>query len=118
MPDPPAGIRDVAKAVGMSITAVSLALNGRPGVSIETRRRVLAAADELGYRANPQAQALRRGKSSTYGLVVRNLSNPFFLEVLAGAEEIAAGARATLLMLDSRYSLDHERALEIGRAHV
>lgn len=111
MTDQPAGIRDVAKAVGMSITAVSLALNGRPGVSIETRRRVLAAADELGYRANPQAQALRRGKSSTYGLVVRNLSNPFFLEVLAGAEEVAADARATLLMLDSRYSLEHERAL-------
>jgi DNA-binding LacI/PurR family transcriptional regulator len=111
MTDQPAGIRDVAKVVGISVAAVSLALNGRPGVSIETRHRVLAAAAELGYRANPQAQALRRGKSSTYGLVVRNLGNPFFLEVLAGAEEVAAEARATVLMLDSRYSLDHERAL-------
>jgi LacI family transcriptional regulator len=105
------GIRDVARAVGLSVSAVSLALNGRPGVSIENRHRVLAAAAELGYRANPQAQALRRGRSSTYGLVVRNLSNPFFLEVLAGAEEVGAEARSTVLMLDSRYSLDHERAL-------
>ncbi|HEX4093629.1 MAG TPA: LacI family DNA-binding transcriptional regulator [Trebonia sp.] len=111
MTEQPVGIRDVARAVGISVSAVSLALNGRPGVSVETRHRVLAVAAELGYRANPQAQALRRGRSSTYGLMVRNLSNPFFLEVLAGAEEIGAEARATVLMLDSRYSLDHERAL-------
>ncbi len=111
MTEQPAGIRDVASAVGLSVSAVSLALNGRPGVSAETRHRVLAAAAELGYRANPQAQALRRGRSSTYGLVLRSLGNPFFLEVLAGAEEVGADARATVLMLDSRYSLDHERAL-------
>jgi len=111
MTEQPVGIRDVARAVGISVSAVSLALNGRPGVSVETRHRVLAVAAELGYRANPQAQALRRGRSSTYGLVIRNLSNPFFLEVLAGAEEIGAEARATVLMLDSRYSPDHERAL-------
>jgi LacI family transcriptional regulator len=111
MTEQPVGIRDVARAVGVSVSAVSLALNGRPGVSIETRHRVRAVAAELGYRANPQAQALRRGRSSTYGLVLRNLSNPFFLEVLAGAEEVGAEARATVLMLDSRYSLDRERAL-------
>lgn len=111
MTEQPVGIRDVARAVGISVSAVSLALNGRPGVSVETRHRVLAVAAELGYRANPQAQALRRGRSTTYGLMVRNLSNPFFLEVLSGAEEIGAEARATVLLLDSRYSLDHERAL-------
>jgi DNA-binding LacI/PurR family transcriptional regulator len=111
MNDQPAGIRDVARAVGISVASVSLALNGRPGVSIETRRRVMVAATELGYRANPQAQALRRGRTSTYGLVVRNFSNPFFLEVLAGAEEVAASAKAMLLMLDSRYSPEYELGL-------
>jgi DNA-binding LacI/PurR family transcriptional regulator len=111
MTEQPVGIRDVARAAGISVSAVSLALNGRPGVSTETRHRVREVAAELGYRANPQAQALRRGKSSTYGLVVRDLSNPFFLEMLAGAEEVGTKARATVLMLDSRYSLDHERAL-------
>lgn len=111
MTEQPAGIRDVARAAGISVSAVSLALNGRPGVSVETRHRVREVAAELGYRANPQAQALRRGRSSTYGLVIRNFSNPFFLEMLAGAEEAGTQARATVLMLDSRYSLDHERAL-------
>ena len=69
----------------------------------------MAAARELGYRANPQAQALRRGRTSTYGFVIRNFANPFFLEVLTGAEEVAGKAGATLLALDSRYSLDRER---------
>jgi Transcriptional regulators len=55
----PAGIRDVAKLAGVSVASVSFALNGQPGVADDTRRRILAAAAQLGYRANPQAQALR-----------------------------------------------------------
>ena len=107
----PAGIRDVARLAGVSVASVSFALNGQPGVAEETRRRILAAAAELGYRANPQAQALRRGRTTTYGLVIRNFSNPFFLEVLTGAEQAASEAGATLLLLDSHYSVERERLL-------
>jgi LacI family transcriptional regulator len=107
----PAGIRDVARKAGVSVATVSFALNGQPGVAKDTRHRILAAAAELGYRANPQAQALRRGRTTTYGLVIRNFSNPFFLEVLGGAEQVADEAGATLLLLDSHYSLDRERML-------
>ena len=106
-----AGIRDVARLAGVSVASVSFALNGQPGVAEETRRRILAAAAELGYRANPQAQALRRGRTTTYGLVIRNFSNPFFLEVLTGAEQLASEAGATLLLLDSHYSVERERLL-------
>jgi DNA-binding LacI/PurR family transcriptional regulator len=105
----PAGIRDVARRVGVSVASVSFALNGQPGVAEDTRRRILAAAAELGYRANPQAQALRRGCTTSYGLVIRNFTNPFFLEVLAGAERVASEAGATLLFLDSQYSVERER---------
>lgn len=105
----PAGIRDVARIAGVSVATASLALNGRPGVADETRRRALAAAEQLGYRANPQAQALRRGRTTTYGFVVRNFANPFFLEVLSGAQQVAAESGATLFVLDSRYSLERER---------
>jgi LacI family transcriptional regulator len=105
----PVGIRDVARVAGVSVAAASLALNGRSGVADETRRRAVAAARQLGYRANPQAQALRRGRTTTYGFVVRNFANPFFLEVLSGAQQVAAEAGATLLVLDSRYSIDRER---------
>jgi DNA-binding LacI/PurR family transcriptional regulator len=107
----PAGIRDVARKAGVSVATVSLALNGQPGVAEDTRQRILAAAAELGYRANPQAQALRRGRTTTYGLVIRNFNNPFFLEVLSGAEQAADEAGATLLLLDSHYSLERERML-------
>ncbi len=107
----PAGIRDVARLARVSVASVSFALNGQPGVAEETRRRILAAAAELGYRANPQAQALRRGRTTTYGLVIRNFSNPFFLEVLSGAERAASEAGAALLLLDSHYSAERERLL-------
>jgi LacI family transcriptional regulator len=108
-PQQPAGIRDVARKAGVSVASVSFALNGQPGVAEKTRLRILAAAAELGYRANPQAQALRRGRTTTYGLVIRNFTNPFFLEVLTGAERAASEAGATLLLLDSHYSPERER---------
>lgn len=105
----PAGIRDVARVAGVSVATASFALNGRPGVAEDTRERIVTVAANLGYRANTQARALRRGQTTTYGIVVRNFANPFFLEVLGGAEEIASECGATLLVLDSRYSLERER---------
>ena len=105
-PQQPGGIREVARLAGVSVASASFALNGQPGVAEHTRQRILAAAEQLGYRANPQAQALRRGRTTTYGFVVRNFANPFFLDVLGGAEEVAEAAGATVLILDSRYSLD------------
>jgi LacI family transcriptional regulator len=104
----PVGIRDVAKLAGVSVASASAALNGQSGVSDITRRRITAAAEQLGYRANPQAQALRSGRSTMYGFVLRNLANPFFLEVMSGAEQVAGEAGATLLVLDSQYSTDRE----------
>jgi LacI family transcriptional regulator len=104
----PVGIRDVAKLAGVSVASASLALNKQPGVSDATRRRIAAAAEELGYRANPQAQALRSGRTTIYGFVVRNLANPFFLDVMSGAEQVASASGATLLVLDSQYSTDRE----------
>jgi LacI family transcriptional regulator len=101
----------VARLAGVSVASVSFALNGQPGVADDTRQRILAAAAQLGYRANTQAQALRRGRTTTYGLVIRNFSNPFFLEVLTGAERTASDAGATLLLLDSHYSADREHLL-------
>ena len=101
----PPGIRDVARAAGVSVASASVALNGRPGVARgDPRSAILAAAERLGYRANPQAQALRRGRTNTFGLVVRNFANPFFLDIISGAEEVAErgrrhAARARLALL-------------------
>jgi DNA-binding LacI/PurR family transcriptional regulator len=114
------GIRDVASAAGVSVASASFALNGQSGVAPHTRARILQVAASLGYRANPQAQALRRGRTNTFGLVVRNFSNPFFLEVMLGAEQVAGDAGATLLVLDSQYSLEREQhqVQEMAGRHV
>jgi LacI family transcriptional regulator len=105
----PAGLREVAEAAGVSVASASVALNGRAGVAAHTRALIVETAQRLGYRANPQARALRRGRTTTYALVVRNLANPFFLDLISGAEELAAHADATLVVADSQYSLDTER---------
>jgi len=66
-------IRDVARRAGVSITAVSHSLNGKGSISAETRARVKAAADELGYQADAFARGMRQGSIGAIGLVMRSL---------------------------------------------
>src|SRR5690349_21533198 len=107
----PAGIRDVARLAGVSEASESLALNGQPRVAHHTRQRILAAAAQLGYRANTQAQALRRGRTTPHGPRIRHFSNPCLLDALPEDERAAADAGATLLLLDSHYSAEREHLL-------
>ncbi|UPO76168.1 LacI family DNA-binding transcriptional regulator [Arthrobacter sp. Helios] len=102
-------IRDVAREAGVSATLASFALNDRAGVSAATRERILEAADRLGYRADPFARALRTGTANAYGLMIRNMANPFFLDVLRGAQDAATEQGATILAVDSEYSPERER---------
>jgi DNA-binding LacI/PurR family transcriptional regulator len=85
-------LRDVAAAAGVSITTASRILNGRPsGVPIrdDTRVRILAVAAELGYRPNLLARGLRGSRSSLLGVIVRDIADPFHVQVLRGVNEIA-----------------------------
>lgn len=104
------GIRDVARAAGVSVALVSLALNDKPGVSAETRTQILGVAEKLGYRANQAARALRLGRSDSYGLIVRNLQNPFFLDVISGLQQAAHAQEASILVMDADYSPEREAA--------
>ena len=83
-------LRDVALGSGVSITTVSRILNGREtGVPIrdETRQRVLAVAAELGYKPNLLARGLRGSRSSLIGVIARDVSDPFHIQVLHGVNE-------------------------------
>jgi LacI family transcriptional regulator len=82
-------IKDVAKRAGVGIATVSRALHGHPQVNAETAARVLAAAEELGYRPNTNAQSLVSGRSRMLGLVVSDITNPFFPELIQGFEDVA-----------------------------
>ncbi|MGA8116709.1 MAG: LacI family DNA-binding transcriptional regulator [Actinocatenispora sp.] len=101
-------LRDVASAAGVSITLASFAINGRAGVSDSARQRILDAARQLGYHANPHARALRTGSSNTFALMIRNVTNPFFLDVVSGAQEAAFAEDASVLVVDSDYSSERE----------
>ncbi|RUM00393.1 LacI family DNA-binding transcriptional regulator [Rhizobium chutanense] len=99
------GIRQLAEHLDISIGTVSRALNGKPDVNEETRRRVLAAAEQLGYVANQSGRSLRQGETKVIGLMiessketVENADN-FFLGVTSGLQHVFARHKLDLLML-------------------
>jgi LacI family transcriptional regulator len=83
-------IKKVAAAAGVSVGTVSNVLNRPDRVSAETRARVRAAIDELGFVRNESARQLRAGHSNTIALVVLDTANPFFTDVARGAEAEAS----------------------------
>ena len=85
-------LRDVARSSGVSITTVSRILNGREsGVPIrdDTRQRVLDVAAEMGYKPNLLARGLRGSRSSLLGVIARDISDPFHIQILRGINEVA-----------------------------
>lgn len=98
--------RDVAKLAGTSNAVVSYVFNNGPRpVSADARARVLRAANELDYKPNALARALSAGKSRSIGLIVPDISNPFFAE-LARKVEVAAAARDHLLLIGDSASIE------------
>ncbi|MEJ2860792.1 LacI family DNA-binding transcriptional regulator [Actinomycetospora flava] len=80
---------DVARRAGVSAATVSYALNGKPGVSAEVRARVLATAAELGHSLDRYERAVEPEPSRVLGLVLTDISNPFYSEFSAGTIDIA-----------------------------
>jgi len=93
-------IREVAREAGVSIATVSHALSGKRPVSERTRSKIARAADRLGYRPNAIAAAMTTGRTQTLGIVVPDIANPFFGELL-GAVERAAAARGYSVIASS-----------------
>lgn len=89
---------DVAREAGVSQSAVSRAFTPGASISAKKREAILAAADRLGYRPNPLARSLMRGRSNIVGVGVGDLANPFFVQVLEllAKELDAAGLRLML----------------------
>jgi DNA-binding LacI/PurR family transcriptional regulator len=116
-------IADVARAAGVSKGLVSFALNDRPGVAPSTKRRILAVADELGFRRSVQGRSLSTRLAYSIGLVIARdaelvAADPFYPSFLAGAERVLvdAGRTLTLSVLGrDREEAAHYRALVADR---
>ena len=85
----PATIRDVARESGVHISTVSRTFSAPHLVNAETRGRVLACAERLGYRPNRAARALITGRTHNIGLIVADIANPFFPPLIKAAESQA-----------------------------
>lgn len=93
-----ATIADVARAAGVSQQTVSRALNNKGEISPETRARILEIIEQLGYRPSTIARSLVTQRTMILGLVVPDIANPFFSEVVRGAEDAAQDAGYSLLL--------------------
>jgi LacI family transcriptional regulator len=110
-PAGPATLRDVARLAGVHPGTVSRALNPetRGLVNERTARRVLAAAEELGYRPNPIARGLRTNRSHTIGVLVPDLMNPLFAAVVRGIEDGLREGAYTPLIANTDNDAERER---------
>lgn len=99
---PASSIRDVAQAAGVSTATVSRALSNPEQVSEETRATVMAAVEQTGYRVNRAARNLRKRQSGEVLVLVPNLDNPFFSQILAGIEETFSNTDYNVLIANSR----------------
>lgn len=93
-------IKDVAKRAGVGIATVSRVLNESPNVLPETRARVLAVIDELGYRPNHAARQLVTAKTNAIAIILPFLTRPFFIEVLRGIEAVVANSEYQLIIFN------------------
>ncbi len=110
-------ISDVAEAARVSPATVSRVLNGNTGVAAELRARVDAAVESLGYRPNGLARGLRRQATMVLGVVISDVTNPFFTSMVRGFEDVAQAAGYSVVLANSDEDLEKEhRYLEVAVA--
>lgn len=95
-------LSDVARRAGVSIATASKALNGRGDVAPATRKRVLAAADELTFTPNAAARSLLAGRTGTVGLLTSDLEGRFMIPILSGAEDAFGAGQVNVFLCDAR----------------
>jgi LacI family transcriptional regulator len=102
-------IKDIAARADISYATVSRALNGKYGVSQETRDKVLALAEEMGYRPNAIAQGLVNRATMTIGLIIPDITSPFFPRVALGIEDRLLKSGYSVFLCNTNWNPDRER---------
>ena len=104
----PITIKDIAKALDLSIATVSRALRDSYKISSETKQKVLDYAAANNYRPNLMAQSLKNKKSRTIGLIISAVPNNFFAEVINGIESVASNKDYHVIITQSQESYEKE----------
>lgn len=105
-----ASIKDVAKEANVSIATVSRVLNDIDVVNQETKQRVLDAIEKLDYRPNILARSLKTQRSSTIGIIIPDISNSRYPEIVRGAEDLASIYNYNIMLCNT--DLDKDREIE------
>lgn len=101
-------IKDIAKALGLSTSTVSRALRDSYEISPETKKLVLEYAEKINYQPNPIALSLKERRSRSIGVIVCEIANPFFSQVINGIESVAYQHGYNVIIAQSRESYDRE----------
>jgi len=112
----PVTVKDIARKAGVSHSTVSRALHGNPLISEDTKQRIQQMAIELGYLPSAAARTLKTNRSHVLGVVLSNIDDPFFSEILQGIEEIIQSSGYSLFIAAAHRDPGRER--EIVQAMV
>ncbi|MFI3265111.1 MAG: LacI family DNA-binding transcriptional regulator [Rikenellaceae bacterium] len=102
-------IKDIAKHLMISVSTVSRALTDDKNIRTETRDKVLAAAERLGYQPNPVATNLKFGRTNTVGVIVPEMTTPYASQVIGGVQEILNKHNIKVIIAESHESWEQER---------
>ncbi|MCM2675319.1 catabolite control protein A [Alkalicoccobacillus plakortidis] len=101
-------IYDVAREAGVSMATVSRVVNGNPNVKPTTRKKVLEAIEQLGYRPNAVARGLASKRTTTVGVIIPDISSIFFSELARGIEDIATMYKYNIILCNSDQNKEKE----------
>jgi LacI family transcriptional regulator len=101
-------IKDIAQEAGVSYATVSRALNNKYGVKPATRKRIMALAQARGYTPNAIARGLVKKETLSIGLIIPDISNPFFPQVARGVEDAAKERGYSVFLCNTSYDSDRE----------
>ncbi|MEV0926091.1 LacI family DNA-binding transcriptional regulator [Streptomyces spongiicola] len=107
-------MKDVAARAGVGLKTVSRVVNGEPGVTPDTERRVQEAIEAMGFRRNDSARVLRKGRTASIGLVLEDLADPFYGPLSRAVEEVARAHGALLINGSSAEDPDREQELVLA----
>jgi LacI family transcriptional regulator len=107
-PEKEVTIYDIAKKLNISAATVSRGLKDHPGINKNTKKKILNAASEMGYRSNSFASSLRKKKSNIIGVIVPRLNSNFMSDVIAGIEKVVNEANYNLFISQSLETMKKE----------